>query len=76
MANGNGNHSAAGSRRNSISKLPWPEPSPVRELPPPIPKQKVNKGAFKYYVIKEVGGWVGQMMMFDDKVGGSGLMMT
>ena len=22
------------------------------------------------YVIKEVGGWVGQMMMFDDKVGG------
>ena len=27
-------------------------------------------GAFKYYVIKEVGGWVGQMMMFDDKVGG------
>ena len=28
------------------------------------------KGAFKYYVIKEVGGWVGQMMMFDDKVGG------
>ena len=26
-------------------------------------------GAFKYYVIKEVGGWVGQMMMFDDKVG-------
>lgn len=42
MANGNGNHSAAGSRRNSISKLPWPEPSPVRELPPPIPKQKVK----------------------------------
>ena len=30
----------------------------------------VIKGAFKYYVIKEVGGWVGQMMMFDDKVGG------
>ena len=30
------------------------------------------KGAFKYYVIKEVGGWVGQMMMFDDKVGGWG----
>ena len=28
------------------------------------------KGAFKYYVIKEVRGWVGQMMMFDDKVGG------
>ena len=27
------------------------------------------KGAFKYYVIKEVGGWVDQMMMFDDKVG-------
>ena len=48
MANGNGNHSAAGSRRNSISKLPWPEPSPVRELPPPIPKQKVNKYNWKY----------------------------
>ena len=31
---------------------------------------KIGKGAFKYYVIKEVGGWVGQMMMFDDKVGG------
>ena len=31
------------------------------------------KGAFKYYVIKEVGGWVGLMMMFDDKVGGWGL---
>ena len=28
-----------------------------------------GRGAFKYYVIKEVGGWVGQMMMFDDKVG-------
>ena len=31
---------------------------------------KQCKGAFKYYVIKELGGWVGQMMMFDDKVGG------
>ena len=30
----------------------------------------ICKGPFKYYVIKEVGGWVGQMMMFDDKVGG------
>ena len=29
------------------------------------------KGPFKYYVIKEVGGRGGQMMMFDDKVGGS-----
>ena len=29
-----------------------------------------HKGPFKYYVIKEVGGWGGQMMMFDDKVGG------
>ena len=29
-----------------------------------------TKGPFKYYVIKEVGGWGGQMMMFDDKVGG------
>ena len=27
------------------------------------------RGPFKYYVIKEVGGWGGQMMMFDDKVG-------
>ena len=27
-------------------------------------------GPFKYYVIKEVGGWGCQMMMFDDKVGG------
>ena len=31
-----------------------------------------NKGPFKYYVIKEVGGCSGQMMMFDDKVGGWG----
>ena len=30
------------------------------------------RGAFKYYIIKEMGGWVGQMMMFDDKVGGWG----
>ena len=30
------------------------------------------KGPFKYYIIKEVGGWGGQMMMFDDKVGGWG----
>ena len=29
----------------------------------------VAKGPFKYYVIKEVGGWGCQMMMFDDKVG-------
>ena len=28
-----------------------------------------GKGPFKYYDIKEVGGWGGQMMMFDDKVG-------
>ena len=27
-------------------------------------------GPFKYYVIKEVGGRGGQMMMFDDKVDG------
>ena len=32
----------------------------------------LDKGPFKYYVIKEVGGWGGQMMMFDDKVGGWG----
>jgi hypothetical protein len=31
-----------------------------------------TRGPFKYYVIKEVGGWGGQMMMFDDKVGGWG----
>ena len=31
------------------------------------------KGPFKYYVIKEMGGWGGQMMMFDDKVGGGWL---
>jgi hypothetical protein len=30
------------------------------------------KEPFKYYVIKEVCGWGGQMMMFDDKVGGWG----
>ena len=29
-----------------------------------------TKGPFKYYVIKEMVGWGGQMMMFDDKVGG------
>ena len=29
----------------------------------------LDKGPFKYYVIKEVGGWGSQMMMFDDKVG-------
>ena len=33
-------------------------------------KLKFDKGPFKYYIIKEVGGWVGQMMMFDDMVGG------
>ena len=32
-----------------------------------------HMGTFKYYVIKEVGGWGGQMMMFDDKVGGLGV---
>ena len=37
---------------------------------PPLTSNYFSKGAFKYYVIKEVGGWVGQMMMFDDKVGG------
>jgi hypothetical protein len=31
-----------------------------------------TKGPFKYYVIKEMVGWGGQMMMFDDKVGGWG----
>ena len=34
--------------------------------------KRLYKGTFKYYVIKEVGGWGGQMMMFDDKVGGWG----
>ena len=33
----------------------------------------LHKGPFKYYVIKEVGGWGCQMMMFDDKLGGWGL---
>ena len=33
---------------------------------------KNTKGPFRYYVIKEVGGWGGQMMMFDYKVGGWG----
>ena len=31
------------------------------------------KGPFNYYVIKEVGGWGGQMMMFDNKVGAGGV---
>ena len=35
-------------------------------------KVKFHRGPFKYYVIKEVGGWGCQMMMFDDKVGGWG----
>ena len=34
----------------------------------------LNKGPFKYYVIKEVGGWGSKTMMFDDKVGGLGLL--
>ena len=35
--------SAVNSRRNSISsKLPWPEPSPVRDLPPAAPKPKIK----------------------------------
>ena len=34
--------------------------------------ENFTKGPFKYYVIKEVGGWGGQMMMFDDKVSGWG----
>ena len=33
-----------------------------------VAKSEIGKGAFKYYVIKEVGGWVGQMMMFDDVI--------
>ena len=34
-----------------------------------------NRGPFKYNVIKEGGGWGGQMMMFDDrtKPGGWGV---
>ena len=35
-------------------------------------KIETSKGPFKYYVIKEVGGWGCQMMIFDDKVGGWG----
>ena len=34
--------SSASSRRNSITKLPWPEPSPVRDLPPAAPKPKIK----------------------------------
>ena len=36
--------SSASSRRNSLSgsKLPWPEPSPVRDLPPAAPKAKIK----------------------------------
>jgi hypothetical protein len=37
-----------------------------------LPKYGFGMGPFKYYVIKEVGGWGGQMMMADDKVGGWG----
>ena len=29
-------------------------------------KTKFNKGAFKYYVIKEVGGWGQKIAIFDD----------
>jgi len=35
-------YSSASSRRNSITKLPWPEPSPVRDLPPAAPKPKIK----------------------------------
>ena len=31
-----------------------------------------NKGPFKYYVSKEVGGWGGQLLTSADKVGGWG----
>lgn len=34
--------SGLSSRRNSVSKLPWPEPSPMRELPPSPPKPKIK----------------------------------
>ena len=35
-------------------------------------KAVLAKGPFKYYVLKEVPGLGGQMMMFNDKVGGGG----
>ena len=35
-------------------------------------RKELTKGPFKYYIIKEVGEWGGQMMMFDDKMGGWG----
>ena len=45
LPSGTGTGSSIGSRWNSIvrERLPWPEPSPARELPPPMPKQKVRK---------------------------------
>ena len=33
----------------------------------------VGKGAFKYYVIKEVGGWGQKMVILDERVGWVGL---
>ena len=50
LSNGTGyaTPGGTGSRRNSITRLPWPEPSPVRELPPPIPKQKVSRDFISY----------------------------
>ena len=38
----------------------------------PVTYFQFEKGACKYYVSKEVGGWGGQMLMFADKVGGWG----
>ena len=29
---------------------------------------KLTKGPFKYYVIKEVGGWGQKMAIFDEKI--------
>lgn len=35
-------YSGLTSRRGSVTKLPWPEPSPIREIPPSAPKTKIK----------------------------------
>ena len=58
---------AGGISENLISISPTVVSLAIRNLASFEPK-----GPFKYYVIKEVGGWGCQMMMFDDKVDGWG----
>ena len=43
--------------------------SKEKQMNPGILLSAFALGPFKYYVIKELGGWGGHMMMFDDKVG-------